>query len=827
MKNIILLFLCMTLTYSASSQETKCECILNGETGIGGWTSVTGVNEQGEKKNYAFYAAYFPSQELCLPRDNNWEPKVKASILDAVASNVTLIQSQKSTSEDARWTKKSIQITGQANITQNEIDRLRQDFDYVIEVNAGLSSFASPLKKCSEISEEKSKGTQNSKSNSSNSKSSEKESKKVISKEEYDKYRVNISNYKFVQRIKELELKGYSSGQAGVLADWERDNRNNPAIVNDVGNALGSVLVSLIGNGSKRVNNKWEEYSGDKDFEKDADRVYKLNLEMINDINKKYSFRNIPEDPDEIKQFIMEYYLLMGNRSYYHYGAIVDQKVNNIYFEGDILYYDFELKVVQGIDDNNHLGGYSSRNYYTLTGTNKDYVRGDLQLIEMNLDVNHENFNKEGLNIGSLSGLYEIMPKVVDQFSSYQIGTSKLSILSLIQNPPLNVQSMYDKLALKSEKYDIQIDNENFNEYLEKETPILERLTNKNSEKIEPILIERLYIENMTGFNVELVYILNDKYVSLSLPINHSDGVDWMINENYKNKSTNATNAFYSITGTKEGGSSNNTENYYKPHSKAYYGIGGKSGYDIVMRENPNEAKEDVSVYTYATTFDLRRSTDLKFYKSGELNALHKLKSNKGYNYTALLSPKLEFGTFNPMIEYAYYNEFTTLLRELGVKDNKKFNRYYSIDKFALNLQPYSNKNEFAIIRLDKVNYYGTDDKTEKLYYNGFKKGKSTDKYLFTPKFIKSGFASLPLEGDTENRYNDISRDYRFLKKNISEALSISIDEFNEMRNLSHQLNDYYLDSEGYLIPFEIAKKLDQFINRDDKYPEVLEKIIE
>tara|TARA_R110001592_G_scaffold26738_1_gene99810 strand:+ start:846 stop:3311 length:2466 start_codon:yes stop_codon:yes gene_type:complete len=821
----------MILTYSASSQETKCECYsksgVQGKTGIGGWTSVTGVNEQGQKKIYGFYAAYFPSQELCIPRDNIWWQKVTASILDAVASNAKLIQSQKSTSEDARWTKKSISIAGGAFITQNDIDRLRQNVDYVIEVNASLSSFASPLKKCSEISEEKSKGTQNSTSDSSNSKSSEKESKKVISKEEYDKYRVNISNHKFVKRINELELKGYSSGQAQVMADYERDNRNNEAIVNDVGNALGSVLADLFSKGSKRVNDKFDEWSGDNDFKKETKKINDINIELVNDINKKYFSRNIPDDRDEIKQFIMEYHLLMGNRTYAHDGAIVEQKVNNIFFEGDKLKYDFQLKVVNGIDDNNHLGGYSKRSYYTLKGTMENNIAADLQVVEMNLTIDHKDFKKEGIQIGSLISLYENMPRFQNKYYSYGINSSNLSILTLMQKPSHNLTKMFDKLEYKREKYEVNIDKDIFESDLKKDILNLERLTNKNIEKIEPVLIELIYIEKMTGFNIKLVYISDGKFFSLSVPINNINGIDWLKDKSYQNKKTNATSAaFYSNVGSKEGGELESDEIYYKPYGRANYGIGGKSGYDIVMSESPTETKEDVSVYTFANIYDLRRSTDLYFYKSGETNSMKKLKSNNGYNFTALLSPKLEYGSFTPMIEYTYYDEYKTQLRNLGIKDNTKFHRYV-IGNIALNLEPNSLKNEFAIIRLDKINYSSNSRKPKTLYFNGFKKSKSKDKYLFKPQIIKSGFASLPLDGQSTNRFNDIYDDYRFLKKNISSAMGITKEEFNEIRKLPHEMNDYYIDSKGYKLVLKLAEEMEKFYSRDDKYPEVLKKILE
>ena len=173
MTRFLIICLFTLFSFQLHSQEIKCECYsesgVKGKTGIGGWTTITGINEQGEKENYGFYAAYFPPEELCIPRDNNWWQKVTESILEAVASHPTLIKSQEAISEDARWTKSSISIAGAAFITQNDIDRLRQNATTVIEVDASLVSYARPLKKCSEISDKSNVGSSSKLTTSTNS----------------------------------------------------------------------------------------------------------------------------------------------------------------------------------------------------------------------------------------------------------------------------------------------------------------------------------------------------------------------------------------------------------------------------------------------------------------------------------------------------------------------------------------------------------------------------------------------------------------------------------------------------------------------------------
>lgn len=165
---IYLTALIILLSFSTSfSQETKCECYsksgVKEKTGIGGWTSIIGYNSEGEQLQYHFYAAYFPPQELCIPRDNFWWQEVDAAILKAIKSHPIYKSSQialKTDDPDATPTANS--IAGGAFITQEKVYEIERLPGTIVSVDAYLQEhFASKLALCSDIKNNKSTATIN------------------------------------------------------------------------------------------------------------------------------------------------------------------------------------------------------------------------------------------------------------------------------------------------------------------------------------------------------------------------------------------------------------------------------------------------------------------------------------------------------------------------------------------------------------------------------------------------------------------------------------------------------------------------------------------
>lgn len=142
---------------STFSQETKCECYsksgVKEKTGIGGWTSIIGTNSEGEQLQYHFYAAYFPPQELCIPRDNFWWQEVDAAILKAIKSHPIYKSSQIALkTDDPDATPTANNIAGGAFITQEKVYEIERLPGTVVSVDAYIQEhFASKLSLCSDI----------------------------------------------------------------------------------------------------------------------------------------------------------------------------------------------------------------------------------------------------------------------------------------------------------------------------------------------------------------------------------------------------------------------------------------------------------------------------------------------------------------------------------------------------------------------------------------------------------------------------------------------------------------------------------------------------
>ncbi|OAD41341.1 WG repeat-containing protein [Polaribacter atrinae] len=142
---------------STFSQETKCECYsksgVKEKTGIGGWTSIIGTNSEGEQLQYHFYAAYFPPQELCIPRDNFWWQDVNAAILKAIKSHPIYKSSQIAlATDDPDATPKATNIAGQAFITQEKVYEIERLPGTIVSVDAYIQEhFASKLSLCGDI----------------------------------------------------------------------------------------------------------------------------------------------------------------------------------------------------------------------------------------------------------------------------------------------------------------------------------------------------------------------------------------------------------------------------------------------------------------------------------------------------------------------------------------------------------------------------------------------------------------------------------------------------------------------------------------------------
>jgi antitoxin component YwqK of YwqJK toxin-antitoxin module len=157
-----LTLLIILLSFSTSfSQETKCECYsksgVQEKTGIGGWTSVIGKNDEGEQLQYHFYVAYFPPQELCIPRGNVWWREVETAMMKAIKSHPIYKSSQMAIQiEEGNYTANAEQLTGAAFITQAEVSRIEKMPGTIVSVDAYIQEhFASKLDLCSDIDNKK------------------------------------------------------------------------------------------------------------------------------------------------------------------------------------------------------------------------------------------------------------------------------------------------------------------------------------------------------------------------------------------------------------------------------------------------------------------------------------------------------------------------------------------------------------------------------------------------------------------------------------------------------------------------------------------------
>ncbi len=160
MKKLFFLSMLTLLSFQLYSQQIKCECYsksgVTGKTGIGGWTSIIGDNSEGKQLQYHFYAAYFPPQELCIPRDNNWWQEIEAAILKAIRSHPIYKSSQIALkTDDPDATPKANNLSGAAFITEKEVNRIKKLPGTVVFVDAYIQDhFASKLTLCSEINKE-------------------------------------------------------------------------------------------------------------------------------------------------------------------------------------------------------------------------------------------------------------------------------------------------------------------------------------------------------------------------------------------------------------------------------------------------------------------------------------------------------------------------------------------------------------------------------------------------------------------------------------------------------------------------------------------------
>ncbi|MDO6739184.1 WG repeat-containing protein [Wenyingzhuangia sp. 2_MG-2023] len=151
MKKLILINFIIFFNTNLFSQETKCECYsksgIKEKHGIGAWTSVIGENENGETLQYHFYSAYFPPQELCIPRDDIWWRKVNGAILKAIKTH-PIYKSSQVAIKKGHFTANAEQLTGQAFITQSEINRIKANPGTIVHVDAYLHTFANKLSLC-------------------------------------------------------------------------------------------------------------------------------------------------------------------------------------------------------------------------------------------------------------------------------------------------------------------------------------------------------------------------------------------------------------------------------------------------------------------------------------------------------------------------------------------------------------------------------------------------------------------------------------------------------------------------------------------------------
>ena len=162
--SVLIIFLSFSTSFS---QEAKCECYsksgVTEKTGIGGWTSIIGYNSEGEQLQYHFYAAYFPPQELCIPRDKFWWQEVDAAILKAIKSHPIYKSSQIALkTDDPDATPTANNIAGGAFITQEKVYEIQRLPGTIVSVDAYIQEhFASKLALCIDTDNKTSSNTSN------------------------------------------------------------------------------------------------------------------------------------------------------------------------------------------------------------------------------------------------------------------------------------------------------------------------------------------------------------------------------------------------------------------------------------------------------------------------------------------------------------------------------------------------------------------------------------------------------------------------------------------------------------------------------------------
>lgn len=268
---IIIIF----FSLSTFSQETKCECYsksgVKEKTGIGGWTSIIGYNKKGEQLQYHFYAAYFPPQELCIPRDNYWWQEVNAAILKAIKSHPIYKSSQIAlATDDPDATPKATNIAGQAFITQQKVYEIERLSGTIVSVDAYLQEkFASKLQLCSNIDNEKPTPTAN-KDNIQNDSYTQKKNDVTSSKNNQTNDAQNfINNQKAASQRHDAALEELGNNLTQtfdkISSSWakERDFQSKMSSLTNIRSINASSIISEARSKAQQINVQYSERKRD------------------------------------------------------------------------------------------------------------------------------------------------------------------------------------------------------------------------------------------------------------------------------------------------------------------------------------------------------------------------------------------------------------------------------------------------------------------------------------------------------------------------------------------------------------------------------------
>ena len=211
--------------------------------------------------------------------------------------------------------------------------------------------------------------------------------KPIMSAEEYAKAKVFLDGVAYKNKIKQLKAYGYDEGYATTIANIQWQDKNYSNAAKSIGNSLGSLIYEIASRNTEKQLEKFEyDMAKIRSTSKITGRSYcmhKINeLVWRNNTNDEAAQKTLntkEENINEVKQQILQFVVTSGNRFVqpslgqdfqgdYERAYVLQQKIDDVYFEGYNLVIEFTQKIVSSMQEGLDVHGFKLKSNYTLVG---------------------------------------------------------------------------------------------------------------------------------------------------------------------------------------------------------------------------------------------------------------------------------------------------------------------------------------------------------------------------------------------------------------------------------------------------------------------------